>query len=313
MVHHLKLVAPKRHESRLALADPNGGLAGTRNWKNDRTALVRQAQQSTPGSIIALHCSLGSGRQWERLAEDAGPKYEVITPDISGYGRDSTSVELPKTLAEEIELVFDALPEALGPIHLIGHSYGGALALKLATASPLAERLCSLTLIEPVLPTILLEDGPDRRLYEQFLHLGHALFLDLWNDLPGAALDKFLRFWRGSERTEEFPPQQRARMIEQIRNLPYQFTALFAEQNIAKAAAAIRVPTLLYSGGLSPSMTQRIAGRLASIIPAVETKYLPTAGHMIPISHADTINPDIMRHIAVADQTAKRLSAVRGS
>jgi pimeloyl-ACP methyl ester carboxylesterase len=70
------------------------------------------------------------------------------------------------------------------------------------------------------------------------------------------------------------------------------------------AAAAIRVPTLLVSGGLSPYLTQRVIGRLASIVPDAETKYLPTAGHMLPISHAATINPDIARHIARADEFA---------
>ena len=36
--------------------------------------------------VIALHCSLGSGRQWTRLTEALGPSYRVIAPDIAGYG-----------------------------------------------------------------------------------------------------------------------------------------------------------------------------------------------------------------------------------
>jgi len=64
------------------------------------------------------------------------------------------------------------------------------------------------------------------------------------------------------------------------------------------------VPTLLFSGGLSPYLTQRIAERLASIIPGVDARHLPAAGHMMPFSHAKAINPEIAGHIARADDLA---------
>lgn len=262
-------------------------------------------------SIVALHCSLGSGRQWARLVEDVGARHHVIAPDISGYGNRSNATDLPRTLAREAEFLSDALATAAGPIHLVGHSYGGAIALKLATASPLARRILSLTLIEPVLPTMLLDNAADRPLYEQFLRLGHAVFLDLWSDVPGEALDKFLDYWRGSEPPEELPPKVRARMIEQVRKLAYEFTALFAEDHVATAAASIDVPTLLYSGGLSPAMTQRIASRLASIVPGIVTRQLPSAGHMLAISHAQAINAEILNHIAAAEQAADRPSLMQ--
>lgn len=263
-------------------------------------------------TIVALHCSLGSGRQWARLVEDAGARHHVIAPDISGYGARQNAIELPKTVAQEAELLSDALA-ATGPIHLVGHSYGGAIALKLATASPLAKRVLSLTLIEPVLPTMLLEHAMDRPLYEQFFRLGHKVFLDLWNDVPGEALDRFLDYWRGSEPPEELPAKMRARMIEQVQKLAYEFTALFAEDDVASAAASIDVPTLLYSGGLSPAMTQRIASRLASVVPRIDARHLPSAGHMLAISHAEAINAEILNYIAAAEQAANRSPRMRSS
>ena len=50
-------------------------------------------QESTP--VIALHCSLGSGRQWTRLAEALGRGFEVIAPDLSGYGKNIARTMLP--------------------------------------------------------------------------------------------------------------------------------------------------------------------------------------------------------------------------
>ncbi|HEY2248966.1 MAG TPA: alpha/beta hydrolase, partial [Bradyrhizobium sp.] len=81
--------------------------------------------------------------------------------------------------------------------------------------------------------------------------------------------------------------------------------------DVTVAAARINVPTLLFSGGLSPYMTQRIVGRLASIIEGAETHHLPGAGHMLPLTHARQINPKISAHIARADDLAK-ISLVTG-
>ncbi|MEA2793489.1 MAG: hypothetical protein QOI87_869 [Bradyrhizobium sp.] len=266
---------------------------------------IRALPESTvTSSVVALHCSLGSGHQWARLREQLTSRQQVITPDISGYGNNPGPFVLPTTLAEEVDLLSERLGEAIGPIHLVGHSYGGAVAFKIATDSPLAGRVRSLTLIEPVLPTILLENGSDRRLHEHFVRLAHAIYEDLWNGASWEAIEKFLAFWKGSGPEEKLSSNALVRMIGHAEKLAFDFTAILAEQNVTAAAAAIRVPTLLMSGGLSPYLTQRVAGRLASTIPDAETRYLPAAGHMLPITHAGVVNSHIARHIARADEFA---------
>ena len=194
--------------------------------------------------------------------------------------------------------------DATGPIHLIGHSYGGAIAFKIATASPFAHRIRSLTLIEPVLPTLLRESEADRRLHDRFQRLSLEVSADLWNGSVLEAIDKFTDFWNGSGPHEPLPSNARLRMIERADKLAFDFTAALAEEGVSAAAAGLRVPTLLFSGGLSPYLTQRITGRLASIIGGAQLKHLPAAGHMLPLTHASTANPEIIRHIARADELA---------
>src|SRR5258705_7115874 len=179
--------------------------------------------------VIALHCSLGSGRQWAALAEELGGDYQMIAPDISGYGDNPGPLILPTSLAEEVELLGDRLREANGPIHLVGHSYGGAVAFKIATDSPLASRVRSLTLIEPVLPTILLENGSDRRLHEHFVRLAHAIYEDLWNGASWEAIEKFLAFWKGSGPEEKLSSNTLVRMIGHAEKLAFDFAAILAE------------------------------------------------------------------------------------
>ena len=256
------------------------------------------------GCVIALHCSLGSGRQWARLGDALGGKHRLFAPDICGYGANRGPLDLPTTLAREVELVSADLTEATGPIHLVGHSYGGAIAFKLATDSTFASRVRSLTLIEPVLPTLLCDNAADRRLHDRFASLGQAVYTDLWNGAFMEAIDRFTTFWNGSQSNEPLSAKARLRMIEQVERLSFDFMAVLAEANVSAAAERIGVPTLLVSGGLSPYLTQRIVYRLASIIPGANTRHLPAAGHMLPISHAEQINREIVTHIGLADRLA---------
>ena len=93
-------------------------------------------------------------------------------------------------------------------------------------------------------------------------------------------------------------------MIEHAERLAFDFSAALGEENPTIAAASLRVPALLFSGGQSPFMTQRIVRRLAAVMDGAEIRHLPEAGHMLAMTHAATINPEIARHIARAEELA---------
>jgi pimeloyl-ACP methyl ester carboxylesterase len=254
--------------------------------------------------VVALHCSLSSGRQWEPLVAALSHSHRVIAPDISGYGGTSLPMHEPATLASEVEFLQQQLDALPGPMHLVGHSYGGAIAFRIATASRFAARVRSLTLIEPILPDILLDDAQDRHLYERFAKVANGVCRALRNGDTPNALDNFLTFWNGPDACGRVSPRARQRMEQHAHKLATDFSAGFAETGVLEAARMLVLPVLLFSGGLSPFVTQRVVGRLASAIANARAVHLPSAGHMLAITHAGELIPEIADHIADADELA---------
>jgi hypothetical protein len=44
---------------------------------------AERGQKRDKACVVALHCSLGSGRQWKTLADELGRSHPFFAPDIS--------------------------------------------------------------------------------------------------------------------------------------------------------------------------------------------------------------------------------------
>ena len=250
--------------------------------------------------IVALHCSLGSGKQWSKLIDACGNQYHAIALDISGYSKNEPWHDpAPSSLDSEAAYLHQELKALPGPIHLVGHSFGGAIAFKLATSKRYVRCVRSLTLIEPVLPSILLEHEPDRPFYESFARESERICTPIWLGDKERGLQQFLTFWNGHVCWENLSRDRKAAFIERVNKLVGDFSAVFGETGVTEAASRLSVPTLLFSGARSPRATQRIAKRLTSIIPGSRHIHLATAGHMLAITHSNDLDP--LQHIAAAE------------
>ena len=68
----------------------------------------------------------------------------------------------------------------------------------------------------------------------------------------------------------------------------------------------LRVPTLLVSGENSPAPVRRIADMLASTLPDARQAVFQGAGHMLPLSHAESLGALIRGHPANAGSGAQQ-------
>lgn len=79
--------------------------------------------------LLCVHGMVSSRKSWVRLAQRLDGKYRVVAYDQRGHG-DAAACKGPMTLAQQVEDLLEteaALPEP--PIALVGHSWGGAVAI----------------------------------------------------------------------------------------------------------------------------------------------------------------------------------------
>jgi pimeloyl-ACP methyl ester carboxylesterase len=123
-----------------------------------QTPYFREAGSGT--SVVCIHSSASSSGQWRTLMERLADRFRVIAVDLYGSGKTAAWPQgQPMHLDDEVALLSSVFRAAGDRFHLIGHSFGGAIALKAALAN--RDRVLSLVLYEPVLFSVLIADAPD--------------------------------------------------------------------------------------------------------------------------------------------------------
>lgn len=101
-----------------------------------------------PGAptVLAIHGVTGHGARWRRFADDELPGVRVLAPDLRGHARSTWAPpwHLEQHVADLVEVIER---HGGGPVPVIGHSLGGALACRLAATRP--DLVRALLLIDP--------------------------------------------------------------------------------------------------------------------------------------------------------------------
>jgi pimeloyl-ACP methyl ester carboxylesterase len=238
--------------------------------------------------LLCLHCSGSSGRQWDRYVAALSRRFEVVAPDLLGSGGPLPwPLSAPLRLDDEVAHVERWLGGAPGGVHLLGHSYGGAVALQLALRWP--HRVRSLTLYEPVRFALLFGRPGAAPEGEAIVAVGRRIGAQARQGRLHEAAQTFVDYWSGPGNWLAIEPRRRDALAQRMPKVVSEFEALFADEVPAAAYEALAMPVHLLGGTRSPRPAQLVARLLARLLPRARHQVLPGLGHMAPVTDAASV------------------------
>jgi len=253
------------------------------------------------GPVIALHCSGSGASQWNTLADTLGDNFDLRTPEH--YGTPSSGPWPGKhafTIADEAARPIPFIDQSKHKVHLVGHSYGGGVALHAALLRPC--RIASMVLYEPCafhLLRLMGSRGAEANaeitsLARQFCH---GVVMGDYRRAVGLFVD----YWNGVGTWDMMRPVAQDALFRWAPKGMLEFRALIDNQATPSDHAELNFPVLILRGGNAPAPTQVIADYLAELLPASQVRVIAGAGHMGPLTHAAEVSALIKQHIVSTD------------
>lgn len=259
--------------------------------------------------VVALHCSGGTAGQWRSLRDSLEPEHRLLAPNLHGApGGPVWRGERRFHLADEALAVMPAIEACKASIHLVGHSFGGALALHIASRHP--ERIASLTLYEPTAFHLLKAFGPQgldalREIDVMSSAMRNHIASGAWRKAAACFVD----YWNGQGAWEGMRPELQAEMVNYLPKTQLDFHALMNEPSSCRDYGKFDFPVRLVRGEHAPFPTRLIAHELAVRLPEADLVIIGGAGHMGPLTHPDTVVHATAAHIRLSDVEAEARAA----
>jgi len=216
--------------------------------------------------IILLHSALADSRLWHRQVEALAPRFDVVAPDLPGWG----TSPLPTEPFSFVDAVVPHLPAAL-----VGNSFGGMIALRTA-----------LTHQQQVSKLVLVGAGlGDWDFTEEMRSYWAAEEAAVEAGDLDAATQINLDFWVAPEHHDEVRPQQR-RALE-LQSAHEEPEVRWPEQ---RPLSSLQVPTLVVIGERDKADFRAIAEHLAEEIPDADLAVVAGAGHLVGLDRPEELN-----------------------
>ena len=174
-------------------------------------------------------------------------------------------------------------------MHLVGHSYGGGVALRVAAERP--DRVASLTLYEPMALHVLRTAGPaERAAFDEIMAFARQIDQAVLCGAYWAAAERFVDHWNGAGAWAATNPDAQARIARYIPKACLEFRAMAGETTPRAAYRQFDFPTLLLVGEHACEPVRLIGRQLAENMAPASLRTVFGAGHMGPFTHAVMVN-----------------------
>jgi pimeloyl-ACP methyl ester carboxylesterase len=257
---------------------------------------VHYRESGSGDPVVLLHGGGSSGAQWKGVCGLLADRFRTITIDHYGHGGTAPWPGPPEARSHdaEAELVRGVIERVGEPAHLVGHSYGGGVALRMALLC--SGPLRSLTLLEPIALSILRHRG-EHALARDYEDFARSFIRDVAAGDVEGAWERFLDGNGEPGTWERTPPEARAKFVAMTPAIASGWYANLNHDTAPDDCGAIALPTLLLHGERTKPHFRRITELLAEHIPAARLQVLPGAGHMSPLTHPQAVAEALAAHL----------------
>jgi pimeloyl-ACP methyl ester carboxylesterase len=250
---------------------------------------------------LLLHCALAHSGAFGPLMARLGDRLAMRALDLPGHG--GTDRDPARDIQDQaVEDALAMLAET-GPAHLIGHSFGGTVALRLAAEAPGLVR--GLTLIEPVMFAFLADAGDPA--YEAEIALQASFHAAAGTGDWRTAADLFLARWGNAGGLASLPEAQAGYILARMPTIVASEPSILRREGRRLHLDDLRgliMPVLLIEGAESPAVVGAILDAIATVLQQARRVSVPGAGHMLPVTHPDAVS-DAIRDLLGGDEVEK--------
>ena len=253
-------------------------------------------EEGSGAPLILVHGSVSDYREWAQQMSPLARRYRVIAysrryhwPNSSPGADADAGVEVQ---ADDLAAIMKAMGAA--PAHIVGHSFGGAVALNLTLRHP--ELVRTLVLAEPAVSGVLGTMSENDPVWKD----SQAVRAEMKQAFETGDAERIVRTYAARVAAGEFEKASPAVRQMLLTNVPA-FRLDFNSKRppfTCDDAGRVLVPVLVVSGGRSALGLQRIAETAAQCMKGAKLVRLPQATHWMQHDHAREFNDAVLAFLA---------------
>jgi pimeloyl-ACP methyl ester carboxylesterase len=265
---------------------------------DDPAGRIDYAETGSGPTVVLVPGSCSTGAAWRPMMAQWGDRFRCVTTSLLGYGgtAERRTIDDP-SIDHETDALEAVIHRTGGPVHLVGHSYGGMVSLAAAVRKRVA--ISSLTIIETPAAVLLRECGEDVH-YASFRRMTDAYFSAFERGEP-TAIAEMIDFYGGAGTFASWPARLRDYAIETTHVNIIDWSSAFGYALSPSTLAAIDVPTLVLWGESSPPAVQRANELLAECVDGAASLTIAGAAHFMIATHVAEVAAAIARHVESAE------------
>jgi len=240
--------------------------------------------------VVLVHSSVAGAGQWRGLMEQLAGEFRLLAVILYGYGRtDLWRAERAQTLLDQARLVERILPDGIGRFSIVGHSFGGSVAMK--AAAVYGDRVDRLVLIEPNPFYLLAQHGRDAA-FAEALTLRTCISENGGRGDWEAAAAVFADYWTGPGSWDAMPPDRRAKFARALRPNFHEWDAVMNETTpLSQWRAVLPLRTTVIRAADTVRSIAEIVDLMEAACPDWRFERLDEGGHMAALTRPGTMNP----------------------